>query len=88
MTMVRESAKKRKSRMEWFKKDPDAYNAARRHGWLDIVAPASKRKRWTLEKCKEEALKYKSLPEWRSKNPASLQAAYRRGLVNKNNKNK
>lgn len=81
--MARESALRYKSRTEWFKKDPDAYNAAKRHGWFDSIVMGPKRKRWTEEEIIKEANKYKSLEEWRRENPSSLQAAYRREMTYK-----
>lgn len=77
----KEDALKYKGRQEWIIKSFRAYNAARRHGWLDICcshmgAPLNELK-WTLETCKENAKIFKTKKQWELGEPSAYQAACR-----------
>lgn len=76
-----ESAKKYKTRIEWERKDPTAYLAARRHDWFDectehMIRLKQKNGYWTLTTCLAVARNYQSISEWLKGNASSYQAAY------------
>ena len=60
----REEAGKYKSRSEFCRGCPGAYQSAREHGWLDSYTwfewKCMPRNYWTKERCEEEARKYKT----------------------------
>ena len=76
-----ESAKKYKTRIDWERKDPTAYIAARRHDWFDectehMIRLKQKNGYWTLTTCLAEARNYQSISEWLQGNASSYQAAH------------
>lgn len=76
-------ALKYKTRKEWYVKEPNAYHAARRNGWLNEVVKhmVTKRERRSFFSCVESAKKYNSLKEWRNSDNAAYQTSYRAGWI-------
>lgn len=79
-----EEADKYSTRAEFRRQSPKAYNAAKRHGYLEelCVHMAEKRKPngyWTKERCLEEAAKFETRQEFN--NTPAYQAAIRNGWL-------
>lgn len=79
-----EEADKHRTRTEFRQQSPKAYNAAKRHGYLDelCVHMIEERKPngfWTKERCHEEALKYDTRTGFRK--TAAYQAARKNGWL-------
>ena len=77
-----EEADKYRTRTEFRRQSPKAYNAAKRHGYLDelCVHMIEERKPngyWTKERCLEEALKFETRQEFN--NTPAYQASIRNG---------
>lgn len=68
---------------EWRREEPDAYNAARRHGWIDDLLPINDTRLpngyWTLDRCLESASEFESKNKWRK----TYSSAYNAALKNK-----
>jgi len=79
---VVEDASRFSSIGDWKKSSPNAYNAARRHGWhaeaTSHMTPLHKN--WTDDEIFHEAKKYRSRTEWVRNSPNSYDVAGRRGL--------
>ena len=76
--LVREEARKFKTRKKFNTKSRGAYAWARERNLLDIVCAHMKPK-WTLELCIADARKYGTAPEWLKNSPAAHKQAYRKG---------
>ena len=79
-----DKAKQCKSRSEFNKMYPRAYEVAKQNGWLgDYIwfhKPEPKRK-WTKELCESEAKKYRYVTEFRKNSPSAAGAAYKNGWM-------
>ncbi len=77
------SAAQYNTRGEWKKGELNAYNAARRNGWLDVCCEHMEAvlESWTLEKCREIAKKFKTRAEWHYKEHNSYKAAQKNGWL-------
>jgi hypothetical protein len=84
---VREEALKYKTRNEFRKGSPSAYNSARKKGWLDEVCSHMILKKgdpgyWDiLENVREEALKYKTRNEFKLGSPSAYNSSIRNGWL-------
>lgn len=77
-----DEAKKFKSKTEFSRSLPVAYNAARRNGWLsDYEWFAVKAVKWTKEACCEEAKKYNSVGEFRKNCPSAYEVSKKNGFL-------
>lgn len=80
-----EEAKKFKTRAEFYRKSPSAYQLAREEKWLDdyvwFVSKATPAHFWTYKKCYEAARKYKTRDEFNKKDSKAYTAAYRNGWL-------
>lgn len=79
-------ALKYKSRTEFGKKAPGAYQAAYMKGWLDLIcehyeARYKNRGHWNFDNCKEEAFKYKTRTEFIENATSAYQAANKYGWL-------
>lgn len=72
-----------KTKTEFSKKAPSAYDAAHRKGWLSDICKhmPSLIKHWTKKICKIEALKYQTKSVFRAKSNKAYNAAYRNGWL-------
>ena len=76
-----------KTRNEWQKKEAGSYQTAYKEGWLDeccvnMISSMGRKRKHTLESCKENASKYTSRNEWKKKDGGSYQSAYKKGWLN------
>ena len=84
---VREEALKYKTRNEFKKGSPGAYNSACKNGWLDIVCShmvleKGDRGYWDIfENVREEALKYKTRNEFKKGSSGAYKSAIRNGWL-------
>ena len=80
---VVKNAKMFSSSGEWFKKSPETYHHARRHGWfkeIKLTFPVfPKIKKWNKESVALEANKFKHLVEWKRGSNGSYQCAAKEG---------
>lgn len=77
-------AKKCKTRNEFFKNSPTAYNHALKNGWLDDYdwfVTGRKIRKWTYEVCSEEVKKYNTRTEFRKNNESAYQTALKHGWL-------
>jgi len=80
-------AKKYKMRSEMIKHDSNAYNAARKNGWLDeICAHMASHKHvnrfyWTKERCLERALRYVHRVDFKNGDGSAYSTAVRNGWL-------
>ena len=82
----RESSILCKSRGEFKRLYPSAYNSSRINGWLDEICEhmqyiCSPNNTWTKEKCKEEALKYKNRRQFNLNAKGAYNASLRNGWL-------
>ena len=82
-------AKKHNKRSEMIKCDLQAYNAARKYGWLDEICthmrPCKKhveRSYWTKERCQERALLYSHRTDFKNGDGSAYATAVRNGWLN------
>ena len=79
-------AKKYKTRSEFAKEKPGAYEYAIKHSLLDKCVWFDESKKpngyWTYEKCLEEAKKYKYRGDYRTESNGSYKVAIRNGWIN------
>ena len=82
---------------EFIKKSSGAYDAARRHGWLqkytwfvgyglsensnEVEKHIGRKRDWTIEKCRGIALRYSVLRDFTNENPAAYAAAKNHGWL-------
>jgi hypothetical protein len=81
-----EEAKKYKTKREFEKGSPGAYDAVITHKWMAdfaylFVDRQKPKGYWTYEKCAEESKKYETLAEWRKKNQTSYNKARDNGWI-------
>lgn len=81
---VKKEALKYKTKTEFSKKSPGAYQKALRMKNIDTICshmPKDYNTPWTIERLKEEAKKYKSGGEFKRKNPGAYNKAAIRGVL-------
>ena len=76
-----ESALKYQRRIDWMKNDNNAYNAARKNGWLNDCTTHMLEIRilWTKEKCIEDAKKFTRIVDWGKNSYGAVHAARKNG---------
>ena len=81
-------AKKYSKRSEMMRLDRNAYNAARKHGWLDEICAHMRtrskhveRYYWTKERCQERALLYCHRVDFKNGDGSAYSTAVRRGWL-------
>jgi predicted GIY-YIG superfamily endonuclease len=92
LEMLKKLVKKYKSRTEFVTKEPNAYAAVARNGWLDDVFKDMKRlvnpnNTWTYEVVAKEAKKYNSKDEFSKGSPLAYHAARRNEWLDELSKN-
>jgi|688.fasta_scaffold78188_2 hypothetical protein len=92
LEMLKKLVKKYKSRTEFVTKEPNAYAAAARNGWLDDVFTDMKRlinpnNTWTYEVVAKEAAKYNKKTDFAKGSPLAYNAARRNGWFEELTKN-
>lgn len=75
-----------KTRGEFNKNSPTAYNVARKNKWFDdicshMISPKKPMKYWAYENCKEEALKYNTKKDFRQYSSSAYQTSKRRKFL-------
>ena len=81
-------AKKYNKRSEMIKCDSNAYNAARKHGWLDEICTHMTNNKhverfyWTKEHCQERALLYGHRTDFKNGDGSAYATAVRNGWLN------
>lgn len=92
LEMLKELVKKYDSRTEFVTKEPNAYAAAARNGWLDDVFKDMKRlinpnNTWTYEVVAKEAAKYNKKSDFAQGSPQAYSAAKSKGWFEELTKN-
>jgi hypothetical protein len=92
LEMLKDLAKKYKNRTEFVTKEPNAYAAIARNGWLDDVFQDMKRlinpnNTWTYEVVAKEASKYNKKSDFAKGSPLAYNAARSKGWFNELTKN-
>jgi predicted GIY-YIG superfamily endonuclease len=92
LDMLKDLAKKYKNRTEFVNKQPNAYAAAARNGWLDDVFQNMKRlinpnNTWTYEVVAKEASKYNKKTDFAKGSPLAYNAARSKGWFKELTKN-
>lgn len=92
LDMLKDLAKKYKNRTEFVNKQPNAYAAAARNGWLDDVFQDMKRlinpnNTWTYEVVAKEASKYNKKTDFAKGSPLAYGAAKSKGWFEELTKN-
>ena len=82
----KEIASNYKTRSEWIKKDASSYKTSLKKGWLDeccvnMISSMGRKRKHTLDSCKEIGSNYKTRNEWRKKDIGSYQTAYNKGWL-------
>ncbi len=79
--MCREESKKYKTRTEFMKGSPTAYNQSLKNKWIRefdwLKRPESHLKKWTYETCKEEARKYTRRVDFMKGSSGAYRIAYK-----------
>ena len=80
--LVQQIANQYTTKTEFFKKNQNAYNAAKKYGWFDDVTShmVSKQIKWTEDMIKVEALKYKTKSEFVKNSPKAADRARYYGI--------
>jgi len=84
----KKEAEQYKTRGEFVKKNPKAYNASLRNKWMNKICGHMKEIKkpngyWTFERCKKEAKKYKSRTEFAKKGRGAYDAAVKFNWLDK-----
>jgi hypothetical protein len=92
LDMLKDLAKKYKNRTEFLTKEPNAYAAIARNGWLDDVFKDMKRlinpnNTWTYEVVAKEASKYNKKSDFAKGSPLAYNAARSKGWFEELTKN-
>ena len=79
-------AKKYSTIKEFREKNPKAYNAASKNGWMEDIRPFLKELLkpsgyWTKKRCKQEALKYKTRVDFQKKSSTAYVSARNKGWL-------
>lgn len=79
-------AKKYKTRSKFQKGSNGAYDAARKHGWMDevcghMILSQKPSGYWTKKMCFNEVLKFKTIKLFRKESPSAYAAAHRNGWM-------
>lgn len=75
-----EDALKYKTKSEWIKQSPSAYDSAHKNEWIDECCNHMDIlwcKKWDIHSCKNDALNYKTRSSWGNGSPGAYDAAVR-----------
>ncbi len=78
---VQQEAAPYSRRIDFQKAKPDAYAAAVRHGWLELIGIPRTKCVWTRESIITESSKCDSRKEFRERSPKAYAAASERGML-------